>query len=242
MNPALIPLDALQQVDSAIARVEREFRALDSGAAEKAEYERRRDEHGAAAAALQAIERDRRDAELELAAVEQKKREHEQKLYSGSVRNPKELDAMQHEIEALGRNRSRLDGLILELMERGDEQSRIVDELHAAVETARTAYEAKARVYAERARALRKELARLQRARAERVADVPPAALKRYEAIRAAKHGVGLARIFEGRCVGCNTSLPKNTVSAVRDTEAMVTCESCGRLLYEPSHGAEHRA
>lgn len=238
MNPVLTALDALQQVDSAMARVEKEYRSLDDGSAEKAAYERLRETYESEAAALQAIERDLRDAELELAAVEQKKRDHEQKLYSGSVRNPKELDAMQHEIEALGRNRSRLDERILELMERNDEQARAVAELHRALEEAREAHEAKARIYAEATQRLRKEMATLKRSRAERVADVPAAALKKYEAIRAAKHGVGLARMSHGRCEGCNTNLPKNTIAAVHDTDALVTCDSCGRLLYAPPDDA----
>lgn len=240
MNPALSALDALQELDHAIARIEREFRALDSGAKEKDEYERLRVAYDDAAQTLHAIERDRRDAELELSAVETKKQDHEKKLYSGSVRNPKELDAMQHEIEALGRQRSRLDGLILELMERGEEQSRVVSELHAEMEAARSAYEAKSQAYSAATRRLRTEMAKLQRMREERSAAVPPGPLKRYESIRAAKHGIGLARIEQGQCRACNTSLPKNTVLSVRDTDALLTCESCGRLLYLAPEGGEH--
>jgi predicted nucleic acid-binding Zn-ribbon protein len=238
MNQALIALHALQEVDTAIAHTERDFRALDTGAVEKAELDSAEAAHTEAAEELRRAERDRLDAELELKSVEEKKRDHEGKLYSGKVTNGKELDAMQHEVEALGRRRAHLDGLILERMERGDEQARAVADLSATLERARAAYSVKAEAYAGRARRLRADMAGLQRMRAERVVDVAPPLLKRYEAIRAAKHGVGLAAIADGRCGACRTSLPKNTVIGVRETDNLITCESCGRLLcIAPEHG-----
>ena len=231
MNQALVALEALQEVDSAIARVQRAFRQLDSGEAEKQRYLDIHKEHEAAAAVLREVEASRLDAELQLTTVEDKKRDHEAKLYSGKVSNPKELDAMQHEIEALGRQRTRLDERILELMEQDEEQRRTVNDLAARLDDLKTRYNAKAQAYAAETRKLKARLAKLTALRAERVADIPPGLLKRYDALRAAKHGVGLARIVEGRCGACNTSLPRNTVTQVRDTDAFVTCDSCGRLL-----------
>jgi predicted nucleic acid-binding Zn-ribbon protein len=231
MNRSLVALDALQEVDSAIAQVERTFRALDTGASEKAALETAQAEHDAAADILRTLEREQLDAELELKAVEEKKRDHEGKLYSGKVRNPKELDAMQHEVEALGRQRSRLDEKILLLMGQVNEQKELVAERARVLGNARCAYTTKAETFEAEAHRLRVRMAKLKRLRAERVVDVPPPLLKRYEAIRAAKHGVGLARIQKGRCGACNTSLPRNTVIAVQETDAIITCESCGRIL-----------
>src|SRR5437773_2512001 len=109
MNQALTALYELQQVDSALAAAHRKYQALDPGRAEQAAaesarvlYDRLTREHHDTATDL-------KDSELELQAVETKKKNFEIKLYGGQVQAPKELQAMEAEIEALGRQRARLD-------------------------------------------------------------------------------------------------------------------------------------
>ncbi len=231
MNQSLVALDALQEVDTAIARTERAYRALDSGEAERKLLLEVKSAHEKALSALRETEASRLDAELQLNTVEEKKRDHEGKLYSGKISNPKELAAMQHEIEALGRQRAKLDERILELMEEDERQRTAVTELAARLERIQSQYDAKVQACAAETRKLKARMAKLAALRTERVAGIPASLLKRYDALRVSKHGVGIARIVEGRCGACNTSLPRNTVSQVRDSEALVTCDSCGRLL-----------
>jgi predicted nucleic acid-binding Zn-ribbon protein len=56
------------------------------------------------------------DLNLELNSLEDKANRSEQRLYSGSVKNPKELSDLQHEIESLGRRQSALEEELLEVM------------------------------------------------------------------------------------------------------------------------------
>ncbi|MEZ4515948.1 MAG: hypothetical protein R3C44_03590 [Chloroflexota bacterium] len=44
------------------------------------------------------------------------RRQSEQRLYSGDVKNPKELTDLQHEIESLGRRRDTLETDVLEAL------------------------------------------------------------------------------------------------------------------------------
>ncbi|MBM3494414.1 MAG: hypothetical protein FJX72_08860, partial [Armatimonadetes bacterium] len=193
MNQVLVALHALHEVDAAIIQAERLYRSLDTGAKEKEEYEHARAAHDQEAAILRHAEANKLDAELELKTVEEKKRDHEAKLYAGRGMSPKELDAMQHEVESLGRRRASLDGRILELMETSDQQARVVADLAATMERAQTEFATKSEAYTAEARRLRTAMARLQRARTERAVDVAPGLLKRYDVIRTAKHGIGLA-------------------------------------------------
>ena len=57
----------------------------------------------------QEVEARLRDMELEIAAAVEKRQTAEQRLYSGEVQNPKELQDMQMEVEALARRKSVLD-------------------------------------------------------------------------------------------------------------------------------------
>ena len=231
MNEALAALHAVQELDTALLRVARKLRSLDPGTALAQAAEEAARTHAEAAAALHSAEADLRDSELELKSVEAKRKDHSDRLYSGKVTNPKELDGMQHEIEALGRRRGALDEHLLELMETVENLSSREAELRRAADAAREAYEAKAAVTQREEKTLRAEAVRLKTLRAERAALVPSALLKRYDAVRTGKDGVGLACIEDGRCGACRTVLPRNTVLTVRDSVAIVTCEACGRLL-----------
>src|SRR5205085_10062575 len=117
MNQALADLYALQQIDSALARATKKLQALDQGRAEQTARDAAKASYDEISQAAHDTHGSLKDSELELQSVEKKRKDHESKRYGGMVPNPKELTAMQDEIEALGRQRAKLDERILTLME-----------------------------------------------------------------------------------------------------------------------------
>src|SRR5690242_16149126 len=107
----------LQDLDSRIDALRREKAALDSGAALKEERDRAVAAAADAEARLHQLQAEQASAELELQSLEQKTATVRKKLYDGKVTIPKELTAMEHEIEMFGRQRGRLDERILTLMD-----------------------------------------------------------------------------------------------------------------------------
>jgi predicted nucleic acid-binding Zn-ribbon protein len=231
MNEALNALYALQQVDSALAQAQKQYQALDQGKAEQAAAESAKEIYERMVRAHHDTARDQQDAELELKTVEAKSKEFEKKLYGGKVTAFKELESIQQEIAALGRQRDRLDERILTLMDQLEtrraeeaEAKAKLDAIEAALAAKQAAFKASARVLSAKAKALMME-------REEKVKPIPPALLKRYDSLRAAKHGVGIAKLDGQSCGGCHTSLPSNLVTRVEKTDSVETCENCGRLL-----------
>jgi len=225
-------LYALQLVDSQIQRAKRAQAGLDNGTAAtaaaeaaRAQAQLRRSEWQKSSGAL-------KDSELKSAAVETKRKNYQQKLYQGTVTNPKELANIEKEIEALGRQQSDLDGRLLELM---DETEQAQAALTVAEEQARQADGHHAEVIASfqsRYEALELELAELARRQRDAEAAVEDkAALKRYEGIRAKPGGIGIARIEGNACGGCHMTLPNALIKTVKEGAQMQTCENCGRLL-----------
>jgi predicted nucleic acid-binding Zn-ribbon protein len=232
LTETLSSLYALQQVDSQIQRAKRAQAALDNGAAATEAAQAAQGEAQRRRTAWQQAAGDLKDSELKLEGVETKRRNYQQKLYQGTVTNPKELANIEREIEALGRQRSDLDGRILELMEQVEQDQAALAAAEAAARQA-DGHRADVRAaYRSRYDALDLELSALaERRRAAAALVDDQALLKRYDDIRAKAGGVGIARIEGGACGGCHMTLPAGTVKAVKEGAQAQTCENCGRLL-----------
>ncbi len=235
MNPSLTALYALQQVDSALALAQRQYQALDPGRAEQAALETARVMYERMNRTFHETQGDLRDSELELEAVEQKKKEYEKKLYGGKVTSPKELMDMQKEIEALGHQRGRLDERILKLMEQIETRRAEEADAKSKLQVAEAAFATKQAQHKAASKALADQIRLLTTRREEAAKPIPPPLLKRYESIRAGKGGVGIAQIEDGRCGACHTNLPSNLLRRLQETDSIETCENCGRLLCFPA-------
>ena len=75
-------------------------------------------------------------------------------------------------------------------------------------------------------------LEELQRGRAELAAKIPPALRNRYEKL-AAKYKIAIIPVTGDRCLGCFVKLPTSFFSSAYSSE-LLTCENCGRLLFNP--------
>lgn len=224
-------LEALQTLDTQIEGVNRERARLDDGGGLRREMETRRKAHADGEARLRRLRSELADAELQLQSVEQKKRDFERRLYEGRITNPKELQAIEKEIEMLGRQRGRLDETILTLMDAVETTASEVARAGEALSAAERAWrEADARFRAESAR-LDAAMAELLSRRKEAAAAIEPATLRRYDELRARASGLAVARIVDNSCGGCHTSLPVVLVRRVRDGSAYVFCENCSRFL-----------
>lgn len=225
-------LMALQQIDTQIQRARRVQAGLDNGATATAESQAALSAAQAARDALHRVAGTLKDAELKQSGVEAKQKSYQQKLYQGTITNARELSNIELEIEALGRQRSDLDGKILEMMEQNEGAQADSD---AAEAQAREAEAKRAEVVAAfqtRHKALELEIADALRRRPEAVAAVSDAALlKRYEDIRARAGGLGIARIEATDCGGCHMALPSSVIKTVKEAQHPQTCENCGRLL-----------
>lgn len=60
---------------------------------------------------------------------------------------------------------------------------------------------------------------------------LPQAVLVRYDRIRAARGGLGVAGVQSGRCSGCNMTLPPQLFNLVQKGVELCTCPSCSRIF-----------
>jgi predicted nucleic acid-binding Zn-ribbon protein len=84
-------------------------------------------------------------------------------------------------------------------------------------------------------------LARVTEERNTLAASVNPQFLKQYEHSRKRWKGSGIADATEGRCSACHISLRPQFFQELKVGDKLMTCESCGRILYyNPPVNLEH--
>lgn len=222
----------LQQLDSRLAWVAERLRALGPDAEVEARARAAGEALRAGEDALAATQREIRTLELALQSAVAKRLRVEQDLYAGRVRNPKELAAMQEEVEALKRQARRLEDAILEQMERAEGLLGDLRGLTDAAAAARREWEEREAAATRERAALEAELARLTAARDALAAAIEEPLRRRYERLRERLGGVAVAAARRGICEGCHVALPEARVRRLaEEPETLLTCERCGRIL-----------
>ncbi len=225
----------LQLIDTQIARLEAALAALDDGTTLRGRVQQAHAVEETARSDLQAGQARLRDLELELQSTVGKATKVEGDLYSGRISNPKELRAMQEDVEALGRQRQRIEEEMLTLMEEVERQLEQIRRLEAERQARDRELDEHLEDYTTRQRALTAELEAARRQREAQAAEADPDFLRRYERLRSRKDGVAVTAVNGSVCNACHMTVPEAVLNAARESDDVHTCEDCGRILYVPS-------
>ncbi|MEW5989152.1 MAG: hypothetical protein AB1791_21205 [Chloroflexota bacterium] len=172
-----------------------------------------------------------RDLNLELSGLDTKARQSENRLYSGLVKNPKELSDLQREIESLGRRRTHLEDEILEAMievEAAQEEKTAADQhLHLT----QSDWEKNQSALRHEQNDLTGRLQELAHLRQEVLPLLTAASLAEYEAAGRRRGGLAVVALKQNVCQGCQVVVPAHLVHLAGQGQ-LAYCESCGRILY----------
>lgn len=176
-----------------------------------------------------AREHARLEGEIEL--LDQKIAREEQRMFAGTVSNPKELSSLQAEVESLKRKKSGIEDQLLEVMEAREGSSATV----ARITSERDQASAEAQELTGKVGVLtadiEAQLAAHSSQRDQVAAELPADLLSLYDKIRAKQHGVGAAALEQGTCQGCHTKLPQKEIERMRAEGGLQRCDNCRRIL-----------
>ncbi|MFW7415749.1 zinc ribbon domain-containing protein [Demequina sp. SO4-18] len=190
------------------------------------------DEAIARGAEVTDLRREVTKAEDDVQAVRARADRDRARLESGSS-NAKDLQALQGELELLGRRQSDLEDVELEAMERLE----VAEEAHTRVKAEREDLGKRVReLEHERNVAVRSLDAEIEEAEAERAAaaeGIDEGLMALYERVRAHHGGIGAAVLTGSTCGGCHMSLNPSDIKAIEGAapEQVVRCEECGTIL-----------
>lgn len=232
---AQLRLLALQSIDTAIAQLQHRRRSLPELAqiAAKQQARRRQGEQLIAAnTAVSDLELDVAKAEADLVPVRERLERDQQRVNSGAVTDPKQLNALLDEIAHLKRRISDLEDVELELMESLDEASTARDEVVAARSEGEAELRALLTSRDEQLGVIDGELAERNTERAGIAAELPAGLVDLYDRIRA-KSGSGAAALVRRRCSGCQLEATAADLNRYRTAapDEVLRCEECNRIL-----------
>ncbi|WFB11810.1 C4-type zinc ribbon domain-containing protein [Streptomyces sp. LX-29] len=177
--------------------------------------------------------REQTKAEQDVDQVRQRAARDQQRLDSGAITSPKDLESLQHEIASLAKRQGDLEDIVLEVMERREATQGRVAELTGRVESVQAKVnDATARRDAA-AKEIDAEVATITKEREVVAGSIPADLLKLYDKLRAQQGGIGAARLYQRRCEGCRLELNITEINEVRAAaaDAVVRCENCSRIL-----------
>lgn len=238
VGESLKPLLDLQSVDLTHDRLEDKIRKLperDELAAVEARIADTKAALDVVNAQIDRIVREIGRLESEVSSKEAKIAAEEGKLYGGRVTNPKEVSALQSELEMLKRQKGPLEEQAIEQMVLRDERYEDRDRLERDME----ALEAEAgdvrRRIEEASGRLRAQISAELAKREQILTHVPADVLDDYEELRKAKKGVGAGELRAGICTACGEALSAVVMDRIKQSakagQTRFRCEHCRRIL-----------
>jgi len=233
---ALEPLLTLQERDLALDRLRHrrdtlpERAALAVAEARVAELSTRAD---ALRAARDEVAREEQRLDDEVQTLRAQAEAAERKLYSGEITSPRELQALQADVDQLRRHQRTIEDRQLGAMERREpldgELAGVEQEIEA---TAADAARLRAALTEQEAE-IDSDVAVERAARDDVAANVDDGLLGDYERTRAKANGVGAARLVGNTCQGCHLTIPATEVDRIKHGAGgpVTHCDNCGCIL-----------
>jgi len=173
-----------------------------------------------------------RDAEWAVDDVRAKLQPLSEKLYSGTVKNPKELMGLHQDVDSLKARQRELEDRVLEVMSAVEDMERDLREADSRLSNMEAEWQADQ----ERLRGQREdvqiELQELDGQRSRQQAAIEGETIRQYDGLRAAHQGRAVAKVERGICQGCRITLPMHVLQKARSGNHLVQCTSCERILY----------
>jgi predicted nucleic acid-binding Zn-ribbon protein len=222
----------LQTIDSEIDRINKRIDAINTIISSDQEVIK----------SLASLEGSKKKQSLQLKSLEKiedevsrnktKIKQSEDKLYSGVVKNPKELQDLQTEIKSIKNRITDLEDEQLEIM-------LVLEEIEAEVKQKDLSYQQLVEEKTKNNASLLQEKKDLEIDLQKQLTQKAPAinqisedVLAKYEHLRKIRSGVAVAILDDNTCSACGTSLTSSDVQKVRAHDADYFCSSCKRFLF----------
>ena len=224
-------LFALQETDQTLDRALARLAEIEAQLVESEELVTARETVEDRRKVVEALRARLSDAEESVDEVRRKASDVENKLYGGTVRNPKELgdlDADLRSIKSLIATREDFELGILVEFDEAEKQLQLAEADYAEL---KGSWDREQEALLKEKAEIEPRVASLEARREQQTPGIDASSLRLYQLLRDRHAGQAVARLERGMCQGCRISLPMSILSKARSGIGLVQCVSCERIL-----------
>jgi predicted nucleic acid-binding Zn-ribbon protein len=224
----------LQEIDSSLDEVRQELDHCRGRLGDDAELVPLRETLDSARQELKQLRARGKDLDYDIETRTIKMKADEKKLYDGSIRNPKDLGSLAHEVDLEKAQVSKLEDQALSIMEALEAATGAEATAASALTSVEERWRAEQAELEARCSVLVSREAELTARRQASISQIDPATIKGYESLRRMRGGVAVTAVERGACLGCRINLTSSVIQRARAGADLVPCQNCGRYLYVP--------
>ena len=193
---------------------------------------------------LKEIKKKRRGEERRIDEVDLKLAKHEEEKYK--VKSQDEFAALEKEVSRVESQKTEIEDLLLELMEKEEELTQFLPSFKVKAEAEKNDLDDEKKVLISDFKKLTSKGEKFRHQREKLIPRLNPVLLEQYEKLRQLKDGLAVVPIKEIEdektkeikdviCEGCNVKVPPSLIGRVKRGKEIVYCENCNRILYNTS-------
>lgn len=156
----------------------------------------------------------------------------ESSLYSGMIKNPKELQDLQKEIASINASIALMEDEQMNAMLNVEEKEKKFQSYNLEYNQALNANQQANVDLLSQAETIAAERTRLITERKLLAIQVPIPILQQYDDLRSRKGGVAVSKVDDQTCSICGTSLTASECQSAKSPSVLFFCSNCGRILY----------
>jgi predicted nucleic acid-binding Zn-ribbon protein len=179
---------------------------------------------------LEDAKRIQKSSEWELEDLQEKVRQIESKLYSGTTKDPKELVNLEKEVKGLKSQIRTKEDTLLGLMSQVEEIEAKVKTTYEEFERLKREWEHRQETFRPRKSEVKTTLAVLMLERNGLAQQIDSETFNLYERIRLTR-GQAVVKVERGRCLGCHITVSTSQWQKAKAGD-LIQCSNCGRILY----------
>ena len=179
------------------------------------------------------VEIDRKNLELDVGTRQQSIARLRTQQYE--TRKNDEFQAIGHEIERYEKEISAIEDQELELMDQADKLKAEVSAEEKKATGAKESISRQLKDLEDKSKALASRLEELKKERTDLAGSIDEDLLDRFDRLFASKGDAAVVALEHEVCTGCHMRVTTATSNLVKAGKEIVSCEQCGRILYNGS-------
>jgi len=156
-----------------------------------------------------------------------------------SVTTEKQLSAINTEIEISKTNEDMLEEKLLSIIGSIEEKKKSVQEAETSLNSAQKEMDALKQTTERNINQINKNINEIKKRKKILYKNIDVKIIKRYEELNRWTKGTSIVPVKQGACYGCFMKITPQTLTTVKETDEIVFCPNCGRILYYPENEEE---